>query len=611
MTLCYLHNKIENFSKHKDTFLEYFKNHKVVNIKKTEKLEIEYDLYLIDFINVDKNITTLVTTFFEDLESPLIYFLLPKDYKVSLMQLAFILNAQSIITVTQDTNKVIIKINKEYEQHKEYQKALSLGKSLVNNHSYMMYKDKDFSYASKQLLRDLHCKNEKELQKKVNQNIDINKFFIDDEPVKRFISTKISKDSTFFIKSIRSGDYTIISFELNHDYETNANDNNYISGRTTYIEFLKDKILEKMVADKLLSILTIDISDMKDKFSEKDKEATIKKFIYEVKLIIDSKLILAQYSPNLYVVLFENIDFLKMQKKAQNYYLQILNFLNKEKMNFDINIYAINIVDAELKPILKTLDAISENKINKIAIDSSDLEYINNFQINMDAQDKISYLLDSIYENGNDLKLLNIYDGMSIATSSGILKKTKELVYVKVEELQSYIMDIDQTTILQSSVLTKSIKANVKYICHKKHYAILYKFRMLDYNPNERLHGRVKSAKLIPVVISMTGSRVKGELIDISAKSIALKIKKSKAMKYILNKEIDLIFYIENVRDKGTSIKIEESVLVVYESEELEDGYVKLICLFDEDMENEGIIIDYIFNRQKTIIQNIKYQIKA
>ena len=81
-------------------------------------------------------------------------------------------------------------------------------------------------------------------------------------------------------------------------------------------------------------------------------------------------------------------------------------------------------------------------------------------------------------------------------------------------------------------------------------------------------------------------------------------------MKNILNQEIDLIFYIENIRDRGASIKIEESAVVVYESEPSEDGYVKLVCIFQEDMESEAVIIDYIFNRQKTIIQNIKYLVK-
>jgi len=612
MKLCYLHNKSKDFSKHKDKFLEAYPDNDVIDITKVKKKDKEkrYELYLIDFEKVDKKISELANNFFEDIENPLIYFFIPKEYKISLIQLAFMLNTKSIITVMQDTNKVITKINKDFNKHKEYTKALELGNNLVNHHSYMIYKDEEFSYASKQLLRDLNCKTVKELRKKIDQNIDVKKFFIDDEPVKRFISSEISKDSTFFIKSIRSDNYTLVSFELNNDYEPKQDNLNYISGRLTYIEFLKDKVLEKMVADKLLSILTLDISEIANIFSEKDEEIFIKNFLHEIELIIDTKLILAQYDAYMYVVLFEDIDFYKMQKKAQNYYLQILNFLNKQKLQFDVHMYGVNIIDPELDPILKSLDAIVQNDLDNIPLDSSDVEYINDFQKNMDSTDTISYLLSSIYENNNDLKLLNIYDGMSITTSSKILKKTDELMYVKVEEIQSYIMDMDKTTILQSSVLTKSIRANVKYICNKEKYAILYKFRMLDYNPNERLHGRVKSAKLIPVVISLIGSRVKGELIDISAKSIALKVKKSKAMKNILNQEIDLIFYIENIRDRGASIKIEESAVVVYESEPSEDGYVKLVCIFHEDMESEAVIIDYIFNRQKTIIQNIKYLVK-
>jgi len=615
MKLCYLHNKTKNFSHHKDIFLERYPNNDIMKITSFIKT-MDHNLYLVDLDYVDKKVSELVNTFFFGIENPLIYFFVPADYKISLIQLAFMVNAKSIITTTQDTNKVISKINSDFYKHQEYSKALELGSNIVNYHSYMIYKNKRFSYASKQLLRDLKCKTVKELRRKIDSNIDVKKFFMDDEAVKRFISTEISKDSVFFIKSIRSGEYTLISFELNNDYEAREDERNYISGRLTYLEFLKDKILEKIVSNKLLSMLTLDVYDIVYEFSQQHRELFIKNFLYEVELIIDSKLILAEYAPDMYVILFEDIDFIKMQKKSQNYYLQIINFLNKQDIDtdeeIDIDLYAINITGLELKPILKVLNSIEDKNVEYAHLNPNDVVYINDFQKKMKLKERINYLLNSIYENENenDLKLLNIYQGMSITTSSKILKKTKELLYVKVEEVQSYLIHFDQSVILQSSVLTKSIKANVKYICNKEKYAILHNFRMLDYNPTERLHGRVKSAKSILVAISLPGSRVKSELIDISAKSIALKVKKSKLMRNILNHEVELIFEIDDIMRKGSYIRIEENAVVVYESEPSEDGYVQLICIFQEDMKNEAAIINYIFNRQKTIIQNIKFLVK-
>jgi hypothetical protein len=258
---------------------------------------------------------------------------------------------------------------------------------------------------------------------------------------------------------------------------------------------------------------------------------------------------------------------------------------------------------------LTTLDEISDKTIDDELIDEDHIVYINDFQENMEPSDIINYLLDTIYINNNDLKLLNIYDGMSINTSSRIIKKTDDVIYVKVEPIQGFVINIDKSTILQSSVLSKSIKATVKYISVKDKYAILHKFRILDYNPNERQHGRVKSSKIVPIVISLIGLRVKGEMIDISATSIALKVKKTKALNNILNKEIGLIFNVDNPKVRGEYIKLQEYAIVLHESPLDEEGYIKLVCIFNENMQNENILIDYIFNRQKAIIQDIKNKV--
>lgn len=588
-------------------FLQNYKNN--VNINDKQEVNKNHDIYLVDVDFVDKKISIKINEFFYDIETPLIYFLLPKEYKTALIQLAFMLDSKSIITVSQDTTKAIAKIDKDYERHTQQNKVLSLGNNLVNHHSYMIYKNSEFSYASQQLLKDLGCKTMQEVHKKVSKHINIDDFFIDEEPVKRLISRTLDKNSVFFIKGIRSDGFVLISFELNNDYEPKQNTKEYISTRLSFIELLKDKILEKMVSDKDICIMTIDLYGISKVLSLKDEEIFIKKFLFEVELIIDSKLILAQYDDGFFTVLFENISFKNMQKKAQNYYLQMMTFFNKHKVEHEVSIYVINIPEAELEPVLTTIDAILEDDFSKSGLDKSEIKYINDFQKDMDTQDTIKYLLDTIYTNNNDLKLVNIYDGMCINTSSKIVKQTDELIYVKVEPLQGFVIDLDKTTVLQSSVIAKSIKANVKYICNKENYAILSNFKMLDYNPNERLHGRVKSAKVIPIVISLTGSKVKGVVIDISAKSIAIKLKKTKLMKHILNQEINFMFYIEDIRKKGESIKIEENAVVVYESSPSETGYVKLVCIFNEDMESEAVLIDYIFNRQKSIIQNIKYMI--
>ncbi len=609
LKLCYVHNKKEeDFSTHKDVFLKKFPDYNLININYITKPDQEYDFYLVDLGTVDKKVSSLIHEFFENIQNPLIYFFIPKDYKISLIQLAFMVEAKSVITAIQDTNKVINKILKDYQIHIEQDKALSLGNSLINHHSYMIYNDSNPIFASEQLLRDLNCNLEENVYKIISSKLDINELLENDNPVNKFVY-KID-NAVFFVKSIRSENYTFISFELNNDYEQNcANDTGHISTRLTFIELLKDKMLEKMMSNKLLNLLTMKVNSVSKMLTKVDEENFRKKFIYEIEQIIDSMLILAQYNTDFYVVMFENISFDTLKERAKNYHLQMLNFLNKQKLKHIVSICAVNIQNDELNPVLTTLDEIAEENIEENLLDADHIEYINDFQDDMETSDIINYLLDTIYINNNDLKLLNIYDGMSITTSSKIIKKADDVIYVKLEPIQGFVVDIDKTTILQSSVLAKSIKASVKYISVKDRYAILHNFRILDYNPNEREHGRVKSSKTVPIVISLIGLRVKGEMIDISATSIAIKVKKTKALNNILNKQIGLIFYVDDPKIRGGSVKLQESAVVLHESPLHEEGYIKLVCIFNENMQNENILIDYIYNRQKSIIQNIKNRV--
>jgi hypothetical protein len=609
LRLCYLHNKSkETFSSHQKIFLEQFPNNDLIDLNTTKKPEFDYDIYLVDLGVVDKNVSALIHDFFEFISNPLIYFFVPKNYKISLIQLAFMVEAKSVITTIQDTNKVIKKIHKDYQLHLEHDKALSLGNSLVNHHSYMIFKDLEPTFASEQLLRDLECETQEDVYNIISNKTDINNLIENEECISRTIK-KIDK-WVFFVKSIKSENYTFVSFELNEEYEpTNINNTDHVSTRLTFIELLKDKMLEKMVSDKPLTLLSIKIDSISKSIDKIDEENFRKKLAYEINQIIDNKLIFTQYNTDFYVLMFEGISFEDLKNQAKNYHLQILNFLTREKLKHIASLCAVNILDNDLNPVLTTLDEISDKTIDDELIDEDHIVYINDFQENMEPSDIINYLLDTIYINNNDLKLLNIYDGMSINTSSRIIKKTDDVIYVKVEPIQGFVINIDKSTILQSSVLSKSIKATVKYISVKDKYAILHKFRILDYNPNERQHGRVKSSKIVPIVISLIGLRVKGEMIDISATSIALKVKKTKALNNILNKEIGLIFNVDNPKVRGEYIKLQEYAIVLHESPLDEEGYIKLVCIFNENMQNENILIDYIFNRQKAIIQDIKNKV--
>jgi len=604
VNLCHLYNT-NTVSIHREKILKAFSEHISIDISQNQDVNNHYKIYILELEHVNKTLSTKIMKIFETQNNPLIYFIVPQEHSLSLIQLAFLLDTKSIITSHQDTDKVVAKIKKDYTFHTEKLTSVILGQKLVNHHSYMLFKDSKLSFASEQLYRDFGCENLEQVETKICSKLDLTDLFSNETQVKRRIANNILDESTFFIKSVLSDNENMISFEEHSDYEPQCAELSYLSTRMHFVELLKDKLLEKMMSNLSLTLLTIQLKTGQAGLSKLDKETFKKEFLHEVEIIINEKLILAEYDSNSFVILFETIPFDVLQEKAKNFHLQISSFLNKQNSKYIVSLHTVNIENTELSPLLYILDCITQDKINKTLLKNANIKYINNFQENMDEIEIINFMLDSVFVNTSDLKLLNIYNGMCINTSSKILRKTKDSIYVKIEHIQGVVMSIDKKTVLQASILAKSIRANVEYINIKEGYAILNNFVILDHNPNVRQHGRVTSSKIIPIAIALPGSIVKGELIDISATSIAIKVKKTKSLRNMLNREIGLTFYLDSKNTLTATQKMSEKATIIHESKD-QEGFSKLICLLIENQTNEDILIDYIFSRQKNIIQSMR-----
>ena len=151
MNLCHIYYK-QSLSKHKQALLDAYEDSISIDIDQKNHLENEYSIYIVELQNVDKALSVKIKTFFENVKNPLIYFLIPKEYSISLFQLAFIVNAKSIITTNQDIGKVLVKIKNDYENHIEFCKGIVLGESLKNHLSYILFKDQKLIFASDNLL---------------------------------------------------------------------------------------------------------------------------------------------------------------------------------------------------------------------------------------------------------------------------------------------------------------------------------------------------------------------------------------------------------------------------------------------------------------------------
>jgi len=190
-----------------------------------------------------------------------------------------------------------------------------------------------------------------------------------------------------------------------------------------------------------------------------------------------------------------------------------------------------------------------------------------------------------------------------------MLKKENDAIYVKVEQIQGSVMGLEKKTIIQSSAFIRDIQATVRYVNVQEKIAILENFKILDLNINLRKHGRVNPERKTAVALSLVGSKIKGEIVDISANSISLKVKQAKALNGTLNKDIGLDFYLPSSLTQSGQFKLDETAAVIYAAD-IDKGYTKIVCIFNKNTKNEDFLMDYVYSRQRGIIRDMKNMLK-
>jgi len=526
LSLCHIYNKTTS-SAHRDVLLSSFAKTVSVDISQVSVLE-DFAIYIVEIEEVTKSVSLKIKEIFELKISPLIYFIIPKKHSLMLFQLAFLVEAKTIITINQDSEKIVKKLKSDLLKH---------------------------------------------------------------------------TSQTSIERPIQSVDEPTVSSETQ---------NYRIASRINFVELLKDKLLQKMISSKSYSVLTISINDLKiiaQGMEESDREYFRKEFVFEVELILEDKIMLAQYDADMYVVIFEDISFESLKKKAHSFHIQMSRFINKQKFSPSISLYALDLQSSELNSFLKIFDNISHKKLTKLQKRDKNLEYINNIQESMSEEEIISFLLDSAFVNSADFKLLNVYKGIFINTKSAILKKDNNAIYVKVEQIQGSVMGLQKKTVIQSSAFIRDIQATVRYVNVQEKIAILENFKILDLNVNLRKHGRVNPERKTAVALSLVGSKIKGEIVDISANSISLKVKQAKALNGILNKDIGLDFYLPSSLAQSGQFKLDETAAVIYAAD-IDKGYTKIVCIFDKNTKNEDFLMDYVYSRQRGIIRDMKNMLK-
>ncbi len=611
INLCHLYNKTTS-STHVGEILNSFENSVSVDMSQVDSVG-EYSVFVIEVEHVDKELTLNIRRLLESSADSLIYFLVPKSHNIMFFQLAFILNAKAIITQRQETSKVISKIKNDFAQHKSNCLEKNIGKSLIKNQMFLLFKAQKLIFASSELLKYFNCKNLFEIEEKIFLEFNIDEVLTLDSALVKSIVAEDEKSEDFFIKSIalNSEDEKLISFEKYIKKGSNCNYPGAISSRISFIELLKDKFLEKSISTKSFSIITLQIENLKKlslEFSKEEIETLSKELLFYIEVTLNTKLSLAQFDMEFYVILFENISFEDLKKKAKGFHMKLPSFTIKQKLKPFISLFVFDINNIELNDILETLEKIEKKKLSNEQIKSKNLEFISGAQDEMSEKEIIELQLNTNFINNTEFKLLNIYKGLCINTSSKIIKKNEDSIYIKIEHLQGILMQNEKETVIQLPSHSKDIRANVKYVNIDEKFAILEGFSFLNTNANARKYSRVTCSTRTPIVMLFLGATINGYISDISIKSIAIRAKFSKAMNDLKLKKVKLSFTLPLKTSVDGFVKLSLDAKIILNS--CEGELCKIICEFDEDPISEAIIMEYVYNRQKELIVEMKKLVK-
>jgi hypothetical protein len=569
------------------------------------------DVYFVEIDKVEKHVLLHLKKLLLEKKDSLIYFFINDSHSLMLFQLASFLNVKTIVTKKSDIPKLISNIKKDISSKKVIQLEHSIVETMVREHCFMIFNSNQLKFASQKIYDEFDCKGLDDVESKVCSQFNLDEFLSHAVSSQESVEF-LSNSNRYNIKSSDSAvneDMFIYLEKCSADDSKDRLDVDFIKNRIYFIEVLKEKILEKSISDSLLGVITIkveNIAKLRDEWSEYEIEEAIHDLLVEVDIAMESHTVLAQYDNRFYLALFEELDFESIKSKAMSLQNHIASYSKKLKIKPVIGLYGFDINGLELNDILEIISDLSREVITRPEIKNQKLYKIINVSEDMDDTDAIDILLQAVYTNRSPTRLVNIYKGLCINTSSTVLRRTSKEIDVTYKELQGIVMNFEKEVVLQSPSFSKDIVADVIYMDFKKKFARLNNFRFAQGSANARKYSRVTCSQRTPITIVYDKGTLSGTVLDISMNSIAIKTRIYKNIDSLKLSKISLNFTLPTYHGEVGYIKLSLPAKVIFTS--CDEEFCKVIVSLYENQDSESILMEYVYNRQKEIILELNKQ---
>ena len=605
MSLCYLYSKSIAYP-YVQTLINTFQNSSMVDLDTVEDIDYKH-VYVIELNNADKEISQKLVNIFKTKKKSLIYFIIPKNHTLLLFQLTYLLETKSIVTYTQDIEKFIAKIKSDQKIFAQDSLEQWLGAIKLQVQDFIIYKDGSLVYVTPSILTAFESSDKDSFEQNILSQIDAAQLLQYEIALFSTISMKSSAKKSYQFKSRHlSENEKIIYIKEAAPQEKSPK---FMSSRVSFIELLKETILQTNVSQDKLALLSVNISNIKELLAVYGvvafEEALLELLMF-MESILDKKLIFSQFENHFYTVLFKDTDFTQVNNIVEHFSNKLINYLKSKETLMMLDFFTFDLKDKSFSDILMTLDKM-ENKNFKVTDLNS--QYIKHFTTK-DREVDALHLLNEAFKDNLKLKILNIYNGLVVNTASTIKKVTDENIYITFEPLQGVMLNLEKKTVIQSESFSQDILADVKQISYTKNIAVLENFRFLNTNANSRQYARVTTPIKVPITINTQGNIINGVILDISIKSVAIKVKKTPKSPMVPLKKASLVFnLVDTSAENGyTQLQLSSKVIMVT-IVDTTDHY-KVICDLDQDSHGLDIVSRYVYDRQKELIIELKKMAK-
>lgn len=514
-------------------------------------------------------------------------------------------------------NSIFTKNANKLDTTLETFKRLDIEQKMERCFAFLIFKEGSLMYANTKVKRLFGETCVHTIEKCLYEDNVISKLLSSDEDAQTniVIETEENEKELYvcLLNNFPSSNEKMLSF-LPHSIDPDHNSCSTILNRFDFVDKLKDKLAQQSISQKPISLIFLNISNL-DKLNTSFTNITLyeslKRLLSKVFQLKEDAQDIAQWSPNLYILLCENCNFEEACEQTRFLHQELVHFSLEEKVSPIIISSTLSSEKHSLNDLLTYIE-----KINTQNLLSSDIEKLHYHEIGYleniaDTKEQINYLMRNCINNKIPIKLLNIYKGLCINTQSYVIKYSDDTYHLHCENLQGYAMQLEGETVLQAPNFPKDIKAEVTLVDIKKGFVIIKNLNFMPYSANNRQHTRVQTTIRTPILIRYAQkSSAQGEIIDISINSIAIRCN-NKLMKHeLLNQPVRLNFSLPSEEGENGYVIMDITAKVTYVSES-EDHTKVVVMLGALKKPYDDYLLSYMYSRQKELILEIRRATKV